>query len=170
LPSILTRFKEKPVTDIFTFMIGFQFVGILGRIVMSFLVDSWGRVKTFALCAVGAAVMAVIVGQQNSHLGLMIAGYGLAFFHDGGQSGIAAYAPELYPTRVRTTGVGWANGAARIAAFLAPIALGQLVPVGIWALFALLAAGYFLAGVVIVAFNIETKKLVLEDAALEGDA
>lgn len=170
LPSILTRFKEMPVTDVFTYMIGFQFVGILGRITMSFLVDSWGRVKTFALCAVGAAIMAVIVGQQNSHMGLIIAGYMLAFFHDGGQSGIAAYAPELYPTRVRTTGVGWANGAARIAAFLAPIALGQLVPVGIWALFALLAAGYFLAGVVIVAFNIETKKLVLEDAALEGDA
>jgi putative MFS transporter len=169
LPSLLTQFKKLPVADVFTYIIGFQLAGIAGRLVMSFLVDVWGRVKTFALCAVGAAAMAIVFGQQTSYEGLLIAGYALAFFHDGGQSGIAAYAPELYPTRVRTTGVGWANGAARIAAFLSPIAIGYLVPMGIWAPFAILAAGYLLAGVVIASFRIETMGLVLEDAALETE-
>lgn len=167
LPLILSRLKMSG-SDIFGFIIGFQLSGIAGRLAMSFIVDSWGRVKTFFLCSIGAALMALLFGLQTSHLGLLFAGYALAFFHDGGQSGIAAYAPELYPTRLRTTGVGWANGAARIAAFLAPVALGYLMPVGIWALFVLLAAGYLLAGVFIVAFRTETTGLSLEEAALES--
>ncbi len=169
LPSLLTQFKQMPSSEVFAYIVGFQFCGIGGRLTMSFLVDRWGRVKTFALCAVGAASMAVLFGQQTSYGGLLLLGYALAFFHDGGQSGIAAYAPELYPTRVRTTGVGWANGAARIAAFLAPVAIGYLVPVGIWAVMGMLAGGYLLAGVVILSFRIETMGLVLEDAALDGD-
>ncbi|WP_414463715.1 MFS transporter [Hyphomicrobium sp. DY-1] len=170
LPSILTRFKGIEPAGVFEYLIGFQCCGILGRVTMSFVVDQWGRIKTFALCATGAAVAAMVFGQQTSVIGTLVAGYILAFFHDGGQSGIAAYAPELYPTRVRTTGVGWANGAARIAAFLSPAIMGYLVPFGPWALFALLAAGYLLAGIVIVSFRIETAGLNLEDAALDADS
>ena len=41
------------------------------------------------------------------------------------------------------------------------------MPVGLWAVFAALAAGYLLAGVVVLAFGIETRGMMLEDAALE---
>jgi MFS family permease len=140
---------------------------IVGRILREIFVDSWGRKNTIAFCAVGAAVMAILFSQQSAYTDLVLFGYALAFFHDGGYSGIAPYAPELYPTRARTTGVGWANGAGRIAAILSPIVIGYLVASGIWAVFAALAAGYLLAGIVVLAFGIETRGMILEDAALE---
>jgi putative MFS transporter len=167
LPSLLTQHKGLPAVEVFTFIMGFMLSGIAGRIVMSFLVDSWGRRYTIAFCAVAAAATAMLFSQQTTHSGLVLFGYAFAFFHDGGYSGIAPYAPELYPTRARSTDVGWANGAGRIAGILSPIAIGYLVPVGLWAVFAALASGYLLAGLVVLAFGIETKGMILEDAALE---
>lgn len=167
LPSLLTQHKGFPGSDVFAYIMGFMLSGIAGRIVMSFFVDSWGRIKTIAFCAVAAAIAALVFGMQSSYMSLVVSGYALAFFHDGGYSGIAPYAPELYPTRARATGVGWANGAGRIAGILSPIAIGFLVPISVWAVFGTLAAGYLLAGIVVLAFGIETKGMVLEDAALE---
>ncbi|MBS0233417.1 MAG: MFS transporter [Proteobacteria bacterium] len=170
LPSILTRFKGLSTAEVFEYLIGFQCSGIAGRFVMSLVVDKWGRIGTLALCAAGAGIAAIVFGQQTTMIGIVVSGSVLAFFHDGGQSGIAAYAAELYPTLLRTTGIGWANGAARIAAFSSPALMGYLVPVGTWAIFGLLAAGYCLAGVVIACFKIETAGLNLEDSALESEA
>ena len=167
LPSLLTQHRGLPATAVFTYVMGFMLSGIAGRIVMSLVVDRWGRKWTIAVCAAGAGILAMVFSQQSTYMGLVLVGYAFAFFHDGGYSGFTAYGPELYPTRLRTTGVGWANGAGRIGSILSPIAIGYLVPIGLWAVFGALAAGYLLAGVVVLAFGIETKGMMLEDAALE---
>jgi len=82
-------------------------------------------------------------------------------------SAIAPYTPELYPTRARATGVGYANGAGRIASILSPIMVGFLVPIGLTYVFVILATGYLVAAIVVLSFGFETKGLVLESAALE---
>ncbi len=50
----------------------------------------------------------------------------LGFCTLGPFAAFAIYFPELFPTRVRSTGVGFCYNAARILAAFAPIALGQL--------------------------------------------
>ena len=67
----------------------------------------------------------------------------------------------------RATGVGYANGAGRIASIISPIVVGFLVPMGLTSVFVVLAAGYLLAAIVVLYFGFETKGLVLEKAALE---
>jgi MFS transporter, putative metabolite:H+ symporter len=170
LPSLLVQHRGVAGADVFTFVMGFMVAGIVGRIVVSFLVERWGRKTTIGVFGIASAVALIAFGQQTSYANLVVFGYLFAFFHDGGLSAIAPYTPELYPTRSRATGVGYANGAGRIASILSPIAVGFLVPFGLTLVFALLAAGYLLAAVVVLSFNIETRGLVLEDAALDGVA
>lgn len=45
-------------------------------------------------------------------------------------SGLIALAPLLYPTRIRSTAVGWAMGWGRTGSFIGPLAIGALVASG----------------------------------------
>ena len=120
------------------------------------------------MCAVGAGAMMLIFGAQKELTWLMVFGYALAFFHDGGFSGAAPYTPELYPTHARATGVGWANGAGRIGAMLAPITVGFMVAAeGLYSVFVLFSIFYWAVAVVVALIGVETKGKVLEVAALD---
>jgi len=131
------------------------------------LVDTWGQRNSIALVGILSTIMLIIFSQQAGYNNLLIFGYLFAFFHDAGLSAVAPYTPELYPTRARATGVGYANGAGRIASIISPIAVGFLVPMGLTSVFVVLAAGYLFAAIVMLYFGFETKGLVLEKAALE---
>jgi hypothetical protein len=50
----------------------------------------------------------------------------MGFFTLGPFSGFTIYFPELFPTRLRTTGCGFAYNAARILAAAAPFGIGFL--------------------------------------------
>ena len=54
----------------------------------------------------------------------------LSFFNLGAWGALYAVTPELYPTRIRATGAGWAAGIGRIAAILAPLAVPMLRETG----------------------------------------
>jgi AAHS family 4-hydroxybenzoate transporter-like MFS transporter len=60
-------------------------------------------------------------------------------FMGGGSSGLIALAAIYHPTAIRSTGVGWAMGMARIGSFTGPLVVGSLVGAG------LLGAGIFVA-------------------------
>lgn len=167
LPTLLIKYKGIPPAQVFAFIVGFMVSGIAGRVVVAMIVDQMGRKPVLVACGIFAGVFMLLFGQQTTLTGLMIFGYATAFFHDGGLGAIAPYTPELYPTRARATGVGWANGAGRIASILSPIAVGYLVVSGEQLVFAVFAASYALCAVVMLAIGVETKGLGLEEAALE---
>lgn len=169
LPTLLTGYKGISGAQVYPFIIGYMGSGIAGRIVVSLLIDRIGRKPLIAIYAICAACGLLIFGQQNTLHMLMLYGYITAFFHDGCFSAIIPYTPELYPTRMRATGVGWASGAGRIAAIIAPIAIGFMVTANVYSVFILLAVNSFAAGIVVLAMGIETKGMVLEDASLEMD-
>jgi AAHS family 4-hydroxybenzoate transporter-like MFS transporter len=52
------------------------------------------------------------------------------FFLGVASSGLIALAPLLYPTAIRSTGVGWAMGLGRLGSFVGPLAIGLLVDRG----------------------------------------
>jgi putative MFS transporter len=168
LPSLLVQHRGMSGAAVFTYIMGFMLAGIAGRIAVSFIIDHAGRrysIAGFGLCA---AVMLILFGQQTTLENLILFGYIFAFFHDGGLSAVAPYTPELYPTSARSTGVGWAVGAGRLASVIAPIVVGFLVPIGLGAVFATLSLGFLVAALVVLLFGIETKGLILEEAALEA--
>ena len=55
-----------------------------------------------------------------------LAGFGVV----GAQIGVNALAAGLYPTSIRSTGVGWALGVGRIGSIIGPVAGGILLNFG----------------------------------------
>lgn len=168
LPTLLGQYLKVPAATVFTYIMGFQVSGIVGRLVMLSLVDRVGRRPIIIGCGVCAGALLLVFGAQTEMTWLIVFGYALAFFHDGGFSGVAPYTPELYPTHARSTGVGWANGAGRIGATIAPIVVGFLIAAeGTYAVFVVFAAAYFAVALIVVLIGVETKGKLLEEAALD---
>ena len=166
LPTILTQYKGLPSERVYPFMMAFLTAGIAGRIVASNLTDLIGRKAVLGTSGVCAAVCAFFFGLQTEFYGLMLFGLPLAFFHDGAGC-IGPYNGELYPTRIRTTALGWGSGIGRIGSSLAPVTVGFLIAHSQLAVFGLFAACYFIYGLVMFFFGVETKGLLLDEAALD---
>jgi len=78
-----------------------------------------------------------------------------------------AYTPELYPTRARATGAGFASSIGRLGSFLGPILIGIILPTaGQVGVFSLGAASFIVAAIVVFLFGVETKGKRLEDISI----
>lgn len=94
-----------------------------GYAVSAWLIEKWGRRRTLATFLVGSAASAVLFGLAGDVSQVIGAGMLLSFFNLGAWGALYAVTPELYPTRLRATGAGWAAGVGRIASILAPLAV-----------------------------------------------
>ncbi|MFC0644120.1 MFS transporter [Cellulomonas phragmiteti] len=94
------------------------------------LVETWGRRRTLAAFLAGSAVAAGAFAAASGDAQIIGAGLLLSFFNLGAWGALYAVTPELYPTRMRTTGAGWAAGVGRTASVLAPLAVPQLRELG----------------------------------------
>ena len=94
------------------------------------LVETWGRRRTLAAFLAGSALAAGLFAAASGDAQIIGAGLLLSFFNLGAWGALYAVTPELYPTRVRTTGAGWAAGIGRTASVLAPLAVPQLREAG----------------------------------------
>jgi benzoate transport len=80
---------------------------------------------------IGSAVVIVVFGLVMSRLELALwAALLLGIIANAAMAGLYAVGPPLYPTAVRTTGMGWAIGIGRFGAILAPLASGALLDRG----------------------------------------
>jgi len=103
--------------------------GVAGYIVFGFLADLLGRRGTIILYSVGtiAAGLTLYLGLDSYYpyypVVLPIFGFGVF----GTFSGFAIYLPELFPTHVRSTAVGFTTGSARIVTSFGPLVAGLMV-------------------------------------------
>jgi putative MFS transporter len=117
-----------------------------GYAVSAWLIEKWGRRRTLATFLVGSAASAVLFGLAGDVSQVIAAGMLLSFFNLGAWGALYAVTPELYPTRMRGTGAGWAAGVGRIASILAPLAVPLLRDLGgTLTLFVVFAAFFVLA-------------------------
>ena len=79
----------------------------------------WAAVCVFLIGTVGASVPLLAAT-------IVCAGIGII----GGQNASHALSSEFYPTRMRSTGVGWALGIGRIGSIVGPMVGGQLLAQG----------------------------------------
>lgn len=80
---------------------------------------------------IGSALLIVAFGLVMSRLDIALwSALLLGIIANAAMAGLYAVGPPLYPTAVRTTGMGWAIGIGRFGAILAPLASGALLDRG----------------------------------------
>jgi putative MFS transporter len=159
-----------PVTKSVFYTLLISLAGIPGFLTAAWLVDAWGRKPTCVLMLLGSAALAYLYGNTATTAGdqmqLIVFGLGMQFFMFGMWSVIYAYTPELYPTRCRATGGGFASSIGRVGSLIGPYVVGVILPVaGQIGVFALGASCFIVAALVVVALGVETKGKVLEDVS-----
>jgi MFS transporter, putative metabolite:H+ symporter len=140
---------------------------VLGSIICAVVIDRTGRrwwfIGAYALLAIG--LLDLWYHSADTAFGMLL-GYGFCSMWMGSISmSIFLYTAEIYPTRMRATGVAWATFWLRIAATIGPVAVGSILPsYGISGVFMMLTL-VALIGLAAALFMTETKKRVLEEVS-----
>lgn len=168
--SALLQQAGYAVTKSVLYTVYISLAGIPGFIFSAWLLEKWGRKPTCALMLLGSAVAAFAYGQAAVHKvpveQLIVAGLCMQFFLFGMWSVLYAYTPELYPTRSRATGAGFASSIGRIGSLAGPFLVGVLLPVtGQGGIFTLGALSFALAAVVVLWLGVETRGRALEEVS-----
>jgi AAHS family 4-hydroxybenzoate transporter-like MFS transporter len=106
----------------------FSIGGIFGAIGVGRCIDWRGAYPSLvAIFIAGAVSLVALAMLQGLFVPLLVAVFFAGFCIAGGQHGANAHAGLVYPTFMRSTGVGWAMGLGRIASALGPMMLGALL-------------------------------------------
>lgn len=132
LPGIL---KKQGLADQAAFLVtgSMTAVGILGVIVSALIVERFGRKWVLGVSSILAAVLlvgsAVFIEASGADLTwtAKAAIIGFGFVIQIAIPTLYTYVSELYPTRLRGSGFGWASAASRLATGIAPIIFGAFM-------------------------------------------
>lgn len=187
-PTLLVQVLDTTPAHASTLMIGVSLVGVAGRLAFGYWSDRIGRRWCGAIYGLGSTILLPLTALTTH---LTIADVSLFwimlmvtfFFADGGFSINAPYAAELWPSRLRATGMGAAYGFGSIGKIIGPLGLAMIVgssnfiaPAAmlsaVMPAFLFLAGFYALAGIAYGFVGIETKGLTFGeiDAKLEATA
>jgi MFS family permease len=101
---------------------------IVGYIAFGFLADLYGRKSTTVAYIVLAFLSVPVVFLWTSDLGMiLIAAAFSGAFVSGQYTWMAAWLPELFPTRVRATATAFVFNAPRLIAWTGPLISGWLI-------------------------------------------
>ena len=105
-----------------------QFGGMLGVITLGFLADRFGFYKVLMVSFAGGGLFIAAIGWAGGALYPLTATIFVSgFFNIGTQITLAALAATLYPTDIRSTGVSWAHGFARIGSIISVMFAGTML-------------------------------------------
>jgi len=113
-------------------MIYVSIVGIIGRLACAYLSDAIGRRKSGMLIGLGAAVTMALAGYLHStYVGTVSMFFVLIliqrFFGDGSYAIVGPYLAEVWPARLRASGMGLAYGVGNLGKILGPLGLALIV-------------------------------------------
>ncbi|WP_068618882.1 MFS transporter [Paenibacillus tuaregi] len=136
-----------------------------GYFTAAYFIEKFGRKFVLVTYLVCTALSAVWFGYASSEGNLLAAGICLSFFNLGAWGGLYAYSPELYPTRIRTTGVGLATSVGRIGGVIGPLLVGSWVGAGtsISTIFVFFFVAILVGAAGVLFLGKETKGLELQD-------
>ena len=160
-------------------------VALGGRFAFCYLSDAIGRRPSGVLLSFGAALSLALAGYYHdvfvggaSMFFVMLLGQ--RFFGDGGYAVVGPYAAEVWPSRLRASGMGFGFGIGNLGKILGPLGLALIVGssdvispkatiAAIEPAMVYLAAWYALSGIIFILLGFETKGRSLEelDAAID---
>jgi MFS family permease len=101
---------------------------VAGYVAFGFLADSWGRKPVTMVYFLGAlALVPIMFLWTQDHVLLLLTAAVLGWFATGQYSWMAAWLPELFPTRIRATGAAFVFNAPRFIAWVGPLISGKLI-------------------------------------------
>ena len=133
----------------------------------AYLIERWGRRNTLGIYLIASGVFTFLFATVTGFTGLLASAMLMSFFALGAWGSLYAWTPELYPTEIRTTGMGWASGMARVAGIITPTLGGILFAVSLLSALSLWAAAFVLGGIVVFLLGVETKRRGLSDTVSE---
>lgn len=163
LPSVMTM-KGFSLIKSFEYVLIMTLAQLPGYFTAAWLIERAGRKFVLAAYLTGTAISALVFGNADTTMMLIISGMFLSFFNLGAWGALYAYSPEQYPTVVRGTGTGMAAAVGRLGGVLGPLLVGMMLSNGssINTIFSIFC-GAILVGVLAVVFlGTETKQLELD--------
>ena len=136
-----------------------------GYLTAAWLVERWGRRPTLATFLAASGVFTILFAIVDSTVAVVAAASLMSFFALGAWAALYAYTPESYPTRLRTTGMGWASGMARVAATVVTLFGATIIAGSLNAALALFGSAFLVAAVVAWTLGEETRGRPLDGAA-----
>lgn len=126
MPTVLQA-AGFPIEKAIITSIMMQSGGILGGILASRIGDRGNLRKVLIGFFMLAAISVAAIGQAGNLALLMTTIFIAGFSVIGSQSVINGLAASIYPTNIRSTGVGWALGIGRIGSIIGPLAGGTIL-------------------------------------------
>jgi MFS transporter, putative metabolite:H+ symporter len=167
IPGLLVE-RGMTISKSFSFSIIIYLAQIPGYFSAAWVCEKIGRQYTIICYMVGAAISAITLAFVQTDTQVVVMSVLLSFFINGVNAGEYAYTPEVFPTRVRATGVGTASAIGRLGAIASPILVGYLYPIAGFAGVFGMTTGVLLVGALsVLLLGIPTKGRSLEE--IEAD-
>jgi putative MFS transporter len=155
------------VGNLYRYLLVVAFFQLFGQLTSAYLIEVIGRKLTLGalLGLSGASITLFATALPGVQLGLGIGEetafavgiFAMAFALFGAWAVLYAYTAEVFPTEVRSTGLGLSGSVGKVAAAAGPILFGSLVSVGYLAALVPVAVILVLAGLALLLFGVETK-------------
>ncbi len=110
----------------------FNFGGVIGIYVLGILSIRWKLTNLVSVMLFSSAIgMAVFAAAPDRLNALLIIIFFVGMLQQGGFTGLYGAAAKVYPTEIRSTGIGWAIGLGRSGAVVGPAIAGYLITAGL---------------------------------------
>jgi len=178
-PSLFVVLLKVTPQEAAKMMILLSVFGFIGRLSFSFFSELMGRRNAGGLLGFGAGVMTIVAGYNYDAMLMGVSAFWLLlavafFFADGGFAIVGPYAAEVWPSHLRTSGMGSAYGFGGIGKIIGPVGLALIVGSGnylkpdvplpqIPLAFVYLGCWFLMAGAVYYFLGIETRGKSIEE-------
>ncbi|MEV0703709.1 MFS transporter [Saccharopolyspora sp. NPDC050389] len=138
-------------------------VGVAGPAIAVAVADRWHRKYLLAAVGVVQGLLCLLFTTAGSTTAIVVFACLLSLLFQLSVPLTLTYSPEVFPTRFRSIGSGWANSSSRIANIFAPqVIAALLLGFGISAVFYFVAAVMFAFALVMGIFGERTTNVPLE--------
>jgi benzoate transport len=130
IPKLMEQTGYSAETGHFAFFL-FNLGGVIGIFTLGTLATRWKLTNlVFVFLFSSAICMVIFASAPNQLTLLMVVIFLTGILQQGGFTGLYAVAAKVYPTEIRSTGIGWAIGLGRSGAVVGPAAAGFLIAAG----------------------------------------
>ena len=111
--------------------VAFNGGAVIGILILGWISARVGLSKIIGIFLTGGAIGMILFAVASGANYLLLSLFVIGVLLQGGFTGMYAVSAKIYPTEVRTTGVGWAIGLGRFGAVVGPYVGGVLIARGI---------------------------------------
>ena len=109
----------------------FNFGGVIGIYLLGWMSTRWKLTNLILVLSLSSAVGMVAFALAPNQLNLLfVLIFLIGILQQGGFTGLYGVAAKVYPTNIRSTGIGWAIGLGRSGAVAGPAIAGYLIAAG----------------------------------------